>query len=77
MVHALFAVNERYITHERGAIEKVMHLEDRPGHFASLVTSVLANPGRTAGELQDSVAQLQGLVSEVRLEYISPLNAGL
>jgi len=77
LIQALFAVNERYITHERDALEKLMHLEQRPDHFAGLVTSVLSSPGTSAAELQDSIAQLQGLVSEIRLEYISPLYVGL
>jgi hypothetical protein len=77
MIHALFAVNERYITHERRALEKLMRLDERPDHFADLVKSVLANPGSTVRELQDSVSQLQGLVSEIQLEYVSPLDTGL
>lgn len=73
LVQVLFAYNEQYLSHERGAVERLMGLEHRPDHFAGLVSSVLGNPGGMASELQESVAQLQSLSSEIQLAYVKPL----
>ncbi|HET6568275.1 MAG TPA: hypothetical protein VFG50_09955 [Rhodothermales bacterium] len=73
LAQMLFAYNEQYLSHERGAVERLMDLAHRPDHFAGLVSSVLGNPGGVASKLQESVGQLQSLASEIQLEYIKPL----
>jgi predicted nucleotidyltransferase len=77
LVQVLFAANEIYITHDKGAVEAIMQMKRRPDHFREVVASVLTYPGENASALQDGIAQLRALVSEVQLEYVKPLNLGV
>ena len=62
---ALFALNERYLINEKGAVGATDVLPVRPPNFKEDVESVLAEPGRTPGQLTRSIARLEELVGSV------------
>ena len=62
MVQALFALNERYLINEKGAVEAADSLPLSPEHFAETVNSVLARPGKKPEELEGSVGRLEDLL---------------
>src|SRR5918997_2575761 len=65
MVQALFALNQRYLINEKGAIEAADFLPLRPANFKETVNSVLARPGGHPEQLETSVERLENLVAAV------------
>jgi predicted nucleotidyltransferase len=63
MVQALFALNERYLINEKGAIEATDFLPLRPANFKETVNSVLARPGEHPEQLETSVERLENLLA--------------
>lgn len=73
LMHVILAVNEVYFQSERQAQLCLPDLDDAPSDFLETVTTVLASPGSTPEALQDSIARLRMLVSEVQVAYVKPL----
>ena len=65
MTQALFALNERYLINEKGAVGMTSTLPVRPDGFGETVESLLAHPGLVPRELQSSVARLEVLLQVV------------
>ena len=62
MVQALFALNERCLINEKGAVEAAGLLPLSPEDFGETVQSVLARPGETPQVLEGSVDRLEDLL---------------
>lgn len=65
MVQVLFALNERYLVNEKGAIAAVESFSIRPPRFAHVVRAVMAEPGRTTEQLKASLDRFQVLTDQV------------
>lgn len=65
LVQVLFALNERYIINEKGAVSAIDTLPLRPASFGESVSAILAHPGRTPEELSRSIEQLNSIVQAV------------
>ncbi|MGI5862252.1 MAG: DUF4037 domain-containing protein [Myxococcales bacterium] len=61
LVQALFALNRRYFTGDKGALAAIEGFAKRPDGFAEVVNRVLAGPGDNSAKLTASVEQLKGL----------------
>ena len=66
LVQVLFALNERYLMNEKGALRTAETLPRRPLGFTEVIVAVLARPGEDADELRASVDRLAALVTAVR-----------
>jgi predicted nucleotidyltransferase len=66
LVQVLFALNERYLMNEKGALRMVDALPRRPLDFADVTAAVLARPGEHPEELLASIDRLAALVTAVR-----------
>lgn len=76
LVQVLHAVNERYITGERMAIESVMKLEERPPDFDVMVAEVLSRFGSVPDARLDAINRLRGAAQQIQIEHVNPLIAG-
>ena len=65
LVQALYALNERYLINEKGALEGVEGLPIHPRGFTERASAVLARPGEDADELRASLSVLRSLLEEV------------
>ncbi|HET7477893.1 MAG TPA: hypothetical protein VFJ72_00115 [Rubrobacteraceae bacterium] len=65
LAQTLFALNERYVINEKGAIEVAGSLAVSPPYFADTIGSVLACPGESPDLLQSSVRRLEELLEDV------------
>lgn len=72
LVQVLFAFNEQYFTHEKGAVERIDGFAKRPLRFGETVSAVLAKPGFTPTELDHSIQRLSELVAETHVLLSSP-----
>jgi hypothetical protein len=66
LVQVLFALNERYVMNEKGALETIAGLSRRPLDFAEVTAAVLARPGESADALLASIDRMAALVTAVR-----------
>ncbi|MBA3431477.1 MAG: nucleotidyltransferase domain-containing protein [Actinobacteria bacterium] len=64
LVQALFAVNERYWTHEKGAVELIDSLAIRPADFSNRVRRAMGQLGTEPLELTGSLGRLRELHDE-------------
>ena len=76
LIQVLHAVNERYITGERMAIDSIAQLEERPEEFGSIVADVLSQFGTAPDQRLEAINRLRGLVQQIQIEYVNPLLAG-
>ncbi len=65
LVQVLYALNERYLINEKGALSGIEELPLHPHTFAETASTVLARPGRDAEELAYSLQTLRTLLEEV------------
>lgn len=73
LIQVLHAVNERYITGERMAVDAVMLLSDRPDDFEAIVGDVLSRFGSAHEQRLETISRLRGLVQQIQVEYVNPL----
>lgn len=66
LIQVLFALNERYINNEKGAIKTTNSLALCPNDFKEIVTKVLGNPGTNKNQLLLSIKTLESLIEEVK-----------
>lgn len=66
LVQVLFALNERYLSNEKGSLQRARALPRCPERFADRVEAALASPGQGAGALLASLERLQALARETR-----------
>lgn len=66
LVQAAFALNERYIMNEKGAVLATATFERCPPEFAQVVASVLAAPGGNPEQLADSIRYLDALMQNLQ-----------
>jgi hypothetical protein len=74
LVQVLFALNERYIINEKGAVSAIDAFPLRPAGFSERISAILAHPGQTPEQLLHSIAQLDNIVQAVdtlRTESVS------
>ncbi|WP_437809626.1 nucleotidyltransferase domain-containing protein [Sorangium sp. So ce1078] len=64
LVQALFALNERYLSNEKGSLQRTRALPRCPEGFADRVEAALSAPGQGAVALLGSLAQLEALARE-------------
>ena len=65
LVQVLFALNERYIINEKGAVSAIDAFPLRPAGFSEHISAILAHPGQTPEELLRAIEQLKKIVQEV------------
>ncbi len=65
LVQALYALNERCLINEKGALEGVEELPLHPRGFTERASAVLSRPGNEADELRTSLGALRSLLEEV------------
>jgi predicted nucleotidyltransferase len=65
LVQVLFALNERYIINEKGAVSAIDTFPLRPASFSEAVSAILSHPGQTPEELLYSIEQLNNIVQAV------------
>ncbi|WP_437852459.1 nucleotidyltransferase domain-containing protein [Sorangium sp. So ce363] len=66
LVQALFAMNERYLSNEKGALPRTRALSRCPQGFAGRVEATLAAPGEGAEALLASLGRMEAIAREVR-----------
>ncbi|WP_437286090.1 nucleotidyltransferase domain-containing protein [Sorangium sp. So ce406] len=66
LVQALFALNERYLSNEKGAVQRTRALPRCPERFADRVEAALAAPGQGAEALLGSLGRMEALARETR-----------
>ncbi|WP_437956100.1 nucleotidyltransferase domain-containing protein [Sorangium sp. So ce119] len=66
LVQALFALNERYLSNEKGAVQRTRALPRCPEGFADRVEAALAAPGQGAEALLGSIGRMEALARETR-----------
>lgn len=66
LVQVVFALNERYVMNEKGALRTAEALPRQPLGFTEVIADVLARPGDTPEALLGSVDRLAALVTAVR-----------
>lgn len=64
LVQVLYALNERYLINEKGALPGVEGLPLHPPSFTERASSVLSRPGEGADELWASLQSLRSLLDE-------------
>lgn len=67
LIQVLFALNERYINNEKGAIQIADAFLLRPNNFKAIVSTILANLGNNDHELLANIKKLEGLVEETKI----------
>ncbi len=65
LVQVLFALNERYIINEKGAMSAIDTFPLRPAGFSEHISAILAHPGQTPEQLLHTIEQLDSLVQAV------------
>ena len=65
LVQVIFALNERYIINEKGAVSAINAFPLRPASFSEHVSAILAHPGQTPEELLHSIEQLDNIIQAV------------
>ncbi len=65
LVQVLFALNERYIINEKGAMSAIDTFPLRPPGFSEHISAILAHPGQTPEQLLHTIEQLDSLVQAV------------
>ena len=71
LIQVIFALNERYINNEKGAISIADAFLLRPNNFKEIVSTLLANPGNNEHELVANIKKLESLVEETEKLLIS------
>ncbi|WP_438024057.1 nucleotidyltransferase domain-containing protein [Sorangium sp. So ce233] len=66
LVQVLFALNERYLSNEKGALRRARALSRCPEGFADRVEAALAAPGQGAEALLGSLGRMEALARETR-----------
>lgn len=66
LVQALFALNERYLSNEKGALRRAQALPRCPEGFAGRVEAALSAPGLDADALLGSLGRMEALAREAR-----------
>jgi hypothetical protein len=66
LLQAVFALNRRYLLHEKRALQIAATLERLPEGFAATLAGVLAAPGATPGALGKQVERMEALVASTR-----------
>ncbi|WP_437935779.1 nucleotidyltransferase family protein [Sorangium sp. So ce341] len=66
LVQALFALNERYVSNEKGALHRTRALPRCPEGFADRVEALLSAPGQGAEALLGSLGRMEALAREAR-----------
>jgi hypothetical protein len=66
LIQVLFALNERYINNEKGAIQIADAFLLRPNNFKAIVSTILANPGNNDHEFLANIKKLESLVEEIK-----------
>lgn len=66
LVQSLFALNERYLINEKGAVKAVDSLPLRPTDFTETVDGVLARPGESPEQLEGSVRRFETVCGETQ-----------
>jgi len=62
----LFALNERYLINEKGAVAAAGRLTLRVPTFRATVEEVLSRPGAKPSELRERLQRLEGVVLAAR-----------
>ncbi|HEX7070728.1 MAG TPA: hypothetical protein VF190_07975, partial [Rhodothermales bacterium] len=76
LIQVLHAVNERYITGERLAVDAVMLMDEHPEDFGATVTEILSQFGASPDQRLEAINRLRGLIQQIQVEYVNPLLAG-
>jgi predicted nucleotidyltransferase len=66
LVQVLFALNERYLINEKGALAIVERFPVWPPDFTAIVEDILGRPGTSPSELRESLQRMEGMVEAVR-----------
>ena len=66
LVQVVYALNERYVMNEKGALPSLATLPRRPAGLVESLGRVLARPGVQPHELGESILRLEEAVAEVR-----------
>lgn len=66
LVQVLFALNERYLINEKGAVVATDGLTLTVPRFKAAVEEILGCPGKAPAELRESLDRLEGTVTAVR-----------
>jgi Acetyltransferase (GNAT) domain/Domain of unknown function (DUF4037) len=66
LIQVLFALNERYINNEKGAIQIADAFLLRPNNFKAIVSTILAHSGNNEHELLGNIKRLESLVEETK-----------
>ncbi len=66
LVQVLFALNERYLINEKGAVVAAERLPLHVPGFRAAVEEILGRPGRSPEELRASLQRLEGMMTAVR-----------
>ena len=65
-VQVLFALNERYINNEKGAMRTADTFALCPDNFRTIVSAILANPGSKPREVHENIKKLENLLEEIK-----------
>ncbi|WP_437645434.1 nucleotidyltransferase domain-containing protein [Sorangium sp. So ce362] len=65
LVQALFALNERYLSNEKGSLQRTRALPRCPERFADRVEAALSAPGDGAQALLGSLGRMEALAREM------------
>lgn len=66
LVQALFALNERYLSNEKGSLRRTRALPRCPEGFADRVAATLSAPGDRAEALLESLGRMEALARQTR-----------
>jgi len=64
LTQALFALNEEYFMSDKDAVRQIERFERRPRDYANRLSAILARPGVTADELQQSLVAMKQIWQE-------------
>jgi predicted nucleotidyltransferase len=65
LTQALFAMNRSYFLSDKHALQAITRFQKTPIGYASIINQILSHPGRTTGELVDSVASMRTVWQDV------------
>ncbi|HEU5199989.1 MAG TPA: nucleotidyltransferase domain-containing protein [Ktedonobacterales bacterium] len=65
LMQVLFALNERYIINEKGAVSAIDTFSLCPANVSEHISAILAHPGQTPEELLHTINQLDSIVQVV------------
>ena len=66
LLQAVFALNRRYLLHEKRALAIAATLDRLPQGFVATLAEALAAPGATPPALRSQVARMEALVASTR-----------